>query len=309
MNYKNLIENIDSVIFSISQTGRFLYISPAVEKLIGFSQSQVKGQPYFYSPGHKKRKDRFSAFEELIHPAHRRDVLTRIKRALKNHSDYSATYKIMGTGGYKWVYEQGRYTQNSGSEPRIDSILFDAHNSIAQSLVNQVVSKIPCLLNTSRDLNHLYRLIHESIGSILDLSNFYIALINPNRDVIRFPYNVSVLTEENEQPMDDFYIRHDSAFFSITAHIIETGRSILIKHAEYRSMLEEKEKMILGTPAKVFMGVPLTVDGTTIGAMATQSYTDENYFTRDDLDLFNQISGPIASAIHCKMASSACSPA
>jgi len=39
--YRNLVENIEEVIFSVHPTGKFSYISPSVKDLTGYSQDEI----------------------------------------------------------------------------------------------------------------------------------------------------------------------------------------------------------------------------------------------------------------------------
>jgi PAS domain S-box len=62
---------------------------------------------------------------------------------------------------------------------------------------------------------------------------------------------------------------------------------------------------IVGSPSKVWMGVPLRVEGEVIGVVAVQSYEDENLYTKDDLEILEFVSGQLAIAISHKHAEDA----
>ncbi|MDO9034608.1 MAG: response regulator, partial [Methanoregula sp.] len=44
--YRNLVENINDVIFLLDEKGIITYLSPAVEKITGYTPSQITGQPF-----------------------------------------------------------------------------------------------------------------------------------------------------------------------------------------------------------------------------------------------------------------------
>ncbi len=61
--------------------------------------------------------------------------------------------------------------------------------------INRTLFAIANAVNTTSDLPTLYKEIHQSLNTIIDVSNFYIALIDNKKKMIRFPYHVD--TEDN----------------------------------------------------------------------------------------------------------------
>ncbi len=51
--------------------------------------------------------------------------------------------------------------------------------------INQTLFKISNAVNTTVNLDELYRSIHRSLADIIDVTNFFIALYDENRDVTR----------------------------------------------------------------------------------------------------------------------------
>ncbi|MCX6283925.1 MAG: ATP-binding protein, partial [Bacteroidetes bacterium] len=67
--------------------------------------------------------------------------------------------------------------------------------------------------------------------------------------------------------------------------------------SELAAMNARGDIEIVGTPAKVWMGVPLIVNEKVFGVMAVQSYTDPEQFTERELDLLNIVAGQISTMI------------
>jgi len=61
-----------------------------------------------------------------------------------------------------------------------------------------------------------------------------------------------------------------------------------------------KDKRIIGTPPLVYIGIPLMIRDKIIGVIAVQSYSDPNYFDREDMGMLISVSNQIASAIDRK---------
>jgi GAF domain-containing protein len=56
----------------------------------------------------------------------------------------------------------------------------------------------------------------------------------------------------------------------------------------------------VGTPAALWLGVPLKIKNEVIGVMTTQSYTNAHHFDKTDVDVFVSVSDQVAMAIERK---------
>ncbi len=156
--------------------------------------------------------------------------------------------------------------------------------------LNQVLFDISNTVNTTRDLDDLYESIHSIMSSILTLDNFFIALYNKKKDKVSFPYS----KDKIDNDFDD--IPDISKKDSLTIEVIKTKKPILLKKKD----LSDGGRKIIGTPAQVWLGVPLKINEEVIGVMATQSYTDPDRFSTNDIHLMETASDQIAVAIERK---------
>ena len=65
----------------------------------------------------------------------------------------------------------------------------------------EVLFKISEAVTNTRNLDELYKVIHESLDEILNVDNFYIALHNEENDSISFPYHV----DEKDEAMEELF--------------------------------------------------------------------------------------------------------
>jgi transcriptional regulator with GAF, ATPase, and Fis domain len=56
----------------------------------------------------------------------------------------------------------------------------------------EVLFEISEAVTTTRNLDELYRAIHKSLGKILRVNNFYIALHHEEKDSITFPWGFAL---------------------------------------------------------------------------------------------------------------------
>lgn len=158
----------------------------------------------------------------------------------------------------------------------------------------QVLFEISSAVNSTFNLDELYLAIHQSLGKILNVDNFYIAIHNKEKDSIFFPYLVD---EKDHGFVEVFNISKKN---SLTARVINEKKPLLIRENELRQMYAASNKEAIGSPSKVWVGVPLKVRQEVLGAFVLQSYTSEHMYTENDLELLSTVSQFIALAIERK---------
>ena len=152
----------------------------------------------------------------------------------------------------------------------------------------QVLFEISNAVNSTTNLEDLYKAIHKSLGKILKVENFYIGKYDENEDILSFPYLVDY-ENKNPGPISNF-----SKTPSLTRKLIETKMPIIL----YADDLAKEE--MIGVPAKIWLGAPLLVKNKVIGAIAIQDYIVEDAYDKEDLDILNSVSQHIALAIERK---------
>ncbi|MEI6608983.1 MAG: PAS domain S-box protein [Deltaproteobacteria bacterium] len=107
--YRALVENITDVIFTVDLQGTFTFVSPAIEKISGYTSGEVKGM-------------HFSSF---IHP----DDLNGLAEAFtKTVSGIRAAHKFRvldKAGAVRWVVTRSRLVAESGAPPVITGVMAD----------------------------------------------------------------------------------------------------------------------------------------------------------------------------------------
>jgi signal transduction histidine kinase len=84
---------------------------------------------------------------------------------------------------------------------------------------------------------------------------------------------------------------------TISGYVIKNNKSVLLKEEDLKTLEESGDIDLVGTPCKVWMGVPLKVENNIIGIMCLQDYNDADKFSHDDLYVLNFIANQIAIAI------------
>ncbi|MCK5164780.1 MAG: GAF domain-containing protein [Desulfobacula sp.] len=158
----------------------------------------------------------------------------------------------------------------------------------------EVLFKISEAVTNTRNLDELYKVIHESLDEILNVDNFYIALHNEENDSISFPYHV----DEKDEAMEELF--NFSEIPSSTGMVIQNRRPMIFYEQDILRLASQLKQNAIGTVCKIWLGAPLIINNRVKGAIVIQSYKSASAYEKKDLDLLNSISQHIALAIERK---------
>jgi len=177
-------------------------------------------------------------------------------------------------------------------KPSYEALEKRVHELERAEEINHVLFAISNAVNTTRNLKNLYPSIHRSLGRIIDVTNFFIAMVNGKEKTIYFPYHVD--TKDKDFPSISNFDIHDS----LTGLVVSQRKPLLLKKTE----LEDRAARngIWGAEPLIWMGVPLIIKDQVIGVMAVQSYVDPHLYTQHDLQILSAISSQVAIAIDRK---------
>jgi PAS domain S-box-containing protein len=169
--------------------------------------------------------------------------------------------------------------------------LLGIYRDITVERKNQLLQEILYNISTAAlkqfDIKDIYPTIVSELSKIWDTNNFYIAIYDKVSQTLSLPF----FSDEK----DDF--NEFDAKGTITGWVIKNNRSVLLKEDDLRKMEEAGDVDLVGTPCKVWMGVPLRVESEIIGVMCLQDYNSEDKFSPEDLNVLDFIANQIALAI------------
>lgn len=166
--------------------------------------------------------------------------------------------------------------------------------------INTALYRISEAVNATTSLRELYGKIHTALSTVIDTTNFYIALYEERDDSLSFPYIVD--------SVDLCYppVINVSRTASLTADVIRSQAPLLIRKAETLARRAASGLLIPAcTPAEVWLGVPLKTPRATIGVMTVQSYGNPDCYDQTDMDVLVSVAGMVAIAIERKRAEDA----
>jgi|WetSurMetagenome_2_1015567.scaffolds.fasta_scaffold00001_21 PAS domain S-box-containing protein len=158
-------------------------------------------------------------------------------------------------------------------------------------LLQEILYNISSAALKQMDIKEIYPTIVQELSKIWDTNNFFIALYDKTSDTMSLPF----FADEK----DKFYEIPTKG--TISGYVIKNNKSVLLKEDDLKMLEEADEIELVGTPCKVWMGVPLKVENNIIGIMCLQDYNTEDKFSQDDLYVLDFIANQIALAIQRRM--------
>lgn len=160
--------------------------------------------------------------------------------------------------------------------------------------VTQTLYEIANSVNLSTNLDDLYKAIHDSLKRVMDVTNFFIAIVDREKKCLTFPYYADELDDDFETSLN---FDPDA---SLTGYVVTKARPMILK----KQALETRAAKggVWGPLPVVWLGVPLKIRGEVIGVVAVQNYDDPASYTKKDIDLLASVSDQIAVAIDRKHA-------
>ena len=281
--YDILIAASGQVVYDYDlETGEISW-SGSVEKVLGYPPEAMGG---------------IEDWIERIHPEDREEALRLLDLSEKNREIYDVDYRFRHkNGGYRWIHDRGFFLiEDDRDLRRMIGMMQDIHDRKQAELLQSAVYKIAQAADTSAGLEDLYRSVHGIVGTVMPAANFYIALYDETRDLIRFPYFV----DEIDPPPAPV-----KPGKGLTEYVLRTGHSLLCDEATDRILRGRGEVEVVGAPSTVWLGVPLIVDGKTLGAMVVQNYGNPNAYGPAEQRMLEFVSSQVARSIGRKSAEEA----
>ncbi len=158
--------------------------------------------------------------------------------------------------------------------------------------IQKVLYNISNAVIITDNFEELAKRIQEYLGTIIDTTNFYIALYNNKTDTISLPFFSDKKDKYTSVP----------AGKTLTKYVIDTKKSLLANIDLKKRLVKEGKLEHKGSLSKIWLGVPLKIEGKVIGVLAVQSYTDEYAYNESDMEILEFISGQISISIERKKA-------
>ena len=272
------LRSISDAVIATDNKRNVTFINPIAEEFTGWTQKEATGKPLSLIFNTINR-DTNKKLVEPISKIYQEGVIVRFPRH---------TSLIIKNGKQKPIDGSGAPIKDFNGV--ITGVVFaftDITERVKSENIQSALYNISNAVNTTKNIDELIKIIHSQLSRIIDTTNFYVALYNKETDTISLPYDVDQKDKFTTFP----------AGKTLTAYVIRTGKSLLVDEEVNNKLIQEGEVDMIGTPSKIWLGVPLKVEEEIIGVVTVQSYEDSTIYTKKDLEILEFISEQIAIAI------------
>ncbi len=275
---RNILENSTNLFYSHTPDHMLTYLSPQSKQIMGYEPEEAMVK-----------------WTELVsdHPLNKLGFERTVKAIETGVPQTPYELEIIHKSGKKvWVEVHEAPVVENGKTTSIVGALTDITERKRAEFVRQVLFNISNSATTSSNLNELIRYIRGQLGELIDTTNFFIALYDAGTDSITLQY----IADQSEK------LTVFPAGKTLTAHVIRTQKPLLATSEVMNRLVESGDIELIGELSKVWLGVPLKVEGKVTGVLAVQSYTDENAYKQSDLEMLEFVSDQISVSIRRKKA-------
>jgi len=273
---QELFNNANDLIQIFSIDGKILYVNNYWKEKLGYTDAEIKGL----------------TLKDIISPEYYEITKQRLFRIANGEKLSRITSIFVGKGGRKFILSGHiNCSYESGKPVEFRSIFHDITEQIRAEKAQGLYFSIANLTIHSSNLNTLFKNIHLELQKVLEAKNFYIALKDDERNVLRFPYVADEYASIN--------LGGTNFGKWVTEYALSINKPLCLYEEDFQNIIGENELAAVNAP-KVWIGAPLIIEGNTIGIIALHSYQSRTCYNSADLELLDFISGQIALSIDRK---------
>jgi PAS domain S-box-containing protein len=277
--FRTLFENAQVGIYRSTPDGRVLAANPAFLQMVGFSSLDELAKRNLEVEGFSQNSPR-QKFKEMIEK----------EGEIKNLEGEW----VRKDGSLVNVSENARIIRDkNGSIKYYEGTVIDITERKYAEKLQAAMFAISQASILSENLDDLYRAIHKILGGFMPVENFFIALFDPVKGVLSFPYYQDQY-DEIPPPI--------KAGHGLTGYVLKTGKPLFAPPHIFQKLMLAGEVELVGTNSVDWLGVPLVSKDKTIGVMVTQSYTEGVRYNQSHADMLTFVSTQVAMAIESKRA-------
>jgi len=274
-----VIASVPDVLWSnkIDENGKYLYAfySPVIKNLTGKSYKYFAGNP--------------DNFWNIVHQDDVDGIKAKYKKCMNELSEFHENFRIKRANNkFGWIRATVHFEKSDKKITNVYGLFTDITEQVETNLMNNALYDISEAVNTSADLNSLFKKIHSIVKQLMPADNFYISLYEEENDLISFPYYVD---QYDEAPPPT------KPGKGLTEYVIFKGKDILVNKEMDEKLRKSGDVELVGEPQAIWMGICLKLENNSIGAMVLQDYENEKAYGEREKKILIFVSEQIAAAI------------
>ncbi|MNF36018.1 Cyclic di-GMP phosphodiesterase Gmr [compost metagenome] len=265
------IDLLLDVVCAVDSQGRFVFVSASCEQVFGYTQDELIGQQMI----------------EMVHPADRQRTLDAAREIMRGQPNPSFENRYLRKDG------QVVHIMWSARWSEVDQLRIAVARDITERKLAEsrqaALYAISEAAHAAEDLLALFKRIHQLIGEWLPALNFSVALYDEHCEQLNFPYHV-----DHHECDPEF-----SVTGRLCAEVIRSGQPVLVT-PEQPFAVSDGSAVVSDQDAPCWLGVPLSSQKGTIGALVVKSMPGDVHYTERDKELLQYVCAQVAAAIERK---------
>ena len=267
-------------IYGIDTDGNCTFCNSAALNMLGYSgEEEIIGQNMHNLIHHTNNDGSACAAEECrIYKAFRDGSGTHVDDEMlwrKDGSGFPAEY---------WSYPITRDEKIIGSVVTFIDISKRRHDEEMQ----QALYEIARTSISARTTGELLEVVREELSKVLDATNFYVALYQPETGALDKIFFTEEQSGDEQWPTENI----------LSEKVLNTGKPLLLRGEEMARFIELHHGSSRDIPVKCWLGVPLVDGDKAIGVMVLQSYTNELAYSESSVRLLEMMAYELTIVIH-----------
>ncbi len=274
--FEQIIEDAPEAISIVDHQVRILRINAEFTRLFGFTAAEAAG----------KRLD------HLIVPPDRYAETAWIAENVKIGLKLSLeTRRQRKDGSLVEVLLATSPVRLNGEEVGAYASYRDITEQKRAEELNAALYAIAAHSQSAEDLKQFFAALHSIVAQLMNARNFYIALYDPQSQLLSFPYFVD---EADPTPAPKPLGR------GLTEYVLRSGEPLLATSEVFEELVRRGEVELIGAPSLDWLGVPLKSGTACIGALVVQTYSENARYGERDREILKFVSQQLAAVIEHK---------
>lgn len=268
-----ILGTMEALVVVFDPDGTIVRFNAGCERLTGYRAEEVEGRKTWESFVPERERDEVAAVFGGLAAGDRqsRHESHWVDRRGREHLIAWRNSVITGEeGGVRFVIATG----------------IDVTEQRRMDRAREALYQVIATARQARDPEELFPVVHRALNQVMDASNFFVALYDAERDLLRFPYYVDEQDPATPDP--------SPPQGTLTGYVLRTGRPLLADPERFAALVRDGGVDLVGPDSIDWMGVPLIVDGETFGVMAVQSYRESVRYSEADLRLLGFMADQVA---------------
>jgi PAS domain S-box-containing protein len=272
----DLVDNTSDLIQMVTLDGRFMFANRAWFEALGYTSDELPRL----------------RLKDIIWPESIERTLALLER-IQNGEKIADFETIFRNKQGKKIYLNGSVScrYENGKPALFRCILHDITSRVRAERSQGLYYSIANWTIKTNDLDEFYERVHQELSKVIDARNFFIALYDPAKSYMYFPYYVDEYYKENMR------FTKRKLGNGLTEYAIKANKPLFLYEEDMQKLAREEGVYMYGQIPKVMLCVPLRVGDKVTGIIGVKSYTNANQYRPRNLEMLEFISGQVALAI------------